>query len=391
MQDLIEYCTTARQIQILKAVDEHGSQNAAAKALNIGQKQVWETIKLMKDRAALRGYAPEHDMTHTTPEGMHVHGVSTLYKSTGEVGIQWVKTSVDKQKQEAVARQVVDALKEDLPKYRPVKKPKFKKYAKELANLFVITDYHLGMLAWPEETGDGAWDLERAEQLLLDWFQTAINLSPDAEVAVFAQLGDFMHWDGFDPLTPASGNLLDADTRWQKLVRTSIRVQRQVIKMLLEAFPKVHVIQADANHDPASGAWMREWMASVYEDEPRITIDNSADSYYCYEHGDVSLFFHHGHKRKPENIDDVFAAKFREVFGRTKHSYAHMGHYHNDKVLETNLMMVEQHRTLAAADAYAAKGGWMSGRDAKVITYHERFGRVSQLVISPELVDAITT
>jgi hypothetical protein len=157
--------------------------------------------------------------------------------------------------------------------------------------------------------------------------------------------------------------------------------------MLLEKYPKVHLIMADANHDPAAGAWMREWLAAVYEDEPRITVDNSADSYYCVEHGEVSLFFHHGHKRKPENIDDVFAAKFREVFGRTRHSFAHMGHMHHDKVLETNLMVVEQHRTLAAADAYAAKGGWITGRDAKVVTYHKRHGRVSQLVISPEMVD----
>ena len=33
-------------------------------------------------------------------------------------------------------------------------------------------------------------------------------------------------------------------------------------------------------------------------------------------------------------------------------------------------MKVERHETLAAPDAYAANGGWLSGRSAKVITYH---------------------
>jgi hypothetical protein len=49
-------------------------------------------------------------------------------------------------------------------------------------------------------------------------------------------------------------------------------------------------------------------------------------------------------------------------------------------------MQIEQHRTLAPKDAYASSGGWMSGRDAKVITYHKERGEVSRLTISPEMV-----
>lgn len=49
-------------------------------------------------------------------------------------------------------------------------------------------------------------------------------------------------------------------------------------------------------------------------------------------------------------------------------------------------MIVERHRTLAAPDAYASKGGWVSGRDAKVITYSKRFGEVSRITINPEMV-----
>lgn len=41
-------------------------------------------------------------------------------------------------------------------------------------------------------------------------------------------------------------------------------------------------------------------------------------------------------------------------------------------------MVVEQHRTLAAQDAYAARGGWLSGRDAQVIVYHRNFGEVGR-------------
>ena len=79
-------------------------------------------------------------------------------------------------------------------------------------------------------------------------------------------------------------------------------------------------------------------------------------------------------------------AKFRDVFGRTVNSYAHMGHLHHERELETNLMLVEQHRTLASPDAYASRGGWLSGRSAKVITYHNKHGEVGRCCITPEMV-----
>ena len=126
-------------------------------------------------------------------------------------------------------------------------------------------------------------------------------------------------------------------------------------------------------------------------DEPRITVDNSADTYYVYEHGDTSLFFHHGHKRKPDNVHDVFAAKFRDIFGRTKHSYAHMGHMHHQFTKETNLMIVEQHPTMAAADAYASRLGYGAKRSAPVITYSSKFGEVGRLTVTPEMVAKATS
>lgn len=85
------------------------------------------------------------------------------------------------------------------------------------------------------------------------------------------------------------------------------------------------------------------------------------------------------------NVSEVFAGRFREMFGRTKHAYAHLGHLHSIEVKENNLMVVEQHRTLAAPDAYAARGGWLSGRDAKVITYHNEYGEVSRLTINSDM------
>jgi hypothetical protein len=335
---------------------------------------------------ARRGWAPDHGITTPLPLGQKLRGTSTLVdKRTGETVLQWIKSSEDAEEQAEAMQAAIAAMGEKIPREKARKSPAA--CNADLLNCYVLTDYHLGMLAWGEETG-ADWDLGIAEDMLVDWFAAAMAQSPAAEVGVFAQLGDFLHWDGMDAVTPTSKHLLDADTRFQKLVRVAIRAIRRVIGLLLDKHQRVHVLMAEGNHDMASSIWLREWLRAIYENEPRVHVDVSPDPYYCVEHGKTALFFHHGHKKRPAQIDTVFAAKFREVFGRTEHAYAHMGHLHHIDVKETNLMLVEQHRTLAAPDAHASRGGWLSGRDAQVITYSRRFGEVGRVRVSAKMLEA---
>lgn len=327
----------------------------------------------------MRRYEPQKDPITAVPDGMRPYGYSTLIKPEGDGALQWVKVRADEEAQRKKLEAWIAGIKDELPKVKPIPAPKATE--SDLLNLYVVTDYHLGMLAWGEETG-APWDLAIAEQTLIRWFERAIELAPKSEYAVFAQLGDFLHADSLDALTPQNKNLLDVDTRFPKVVRAAIRLVRQVIDMLRAKHRHVEILMCEGNHDPASSVWLREWLGSIYADEKRVSVNTSPDPYYCVEHGLTSLFFHHGHRRKPSNIDDVFVGKFREVFGRTKYSYAHMGHLHHVDQRETSLMVVEQHRTLAAPDAYASRGGWLSGRDAKVIHYSKRFGEVGRTIVS---------
>ena len=315
--------------------------------------------------------------------GHVVKGESALVDADGRVTVKWVKTNIEAAAAQEAMQAVADAFRADLPRAEPVPAPVASNA--DLLNQFTITDVHFGMLAWHEETG-ADYDIGIAEKLLVDWFSAAIDLAPDAHTAVLAQLGDLLHHDGHESVTPAHRNVLDADSRLQKVIRVVIRTVRRVIAMLLEKHQRVHIIMADANHDPASGAWLREMFAAFYDDEPRVTVDATASTYYCFEWGETSLFYHHGHRRKVADVDSVFAGKWREVYGRTRFSYAHMGHQHSDELKTTNLMKVEQHETLAAPDAYAANGGWLSGRSAKVITYSKRRGEVFRSTLSAEMV-----
>ena len=369
--------------EVIAALREHGdSVRATAKALGLNRSSLQGRIKTL----AKKGYSPAHQMTHTVPDGFAVKGVSTLYREDGTIAAQWVKSTADAERLKQLLDAAFAGMADDLP--RVAKRAAPKQCNADLLTCYVMTDFHLGMLAWGEETRDEPWDLDIAEKMLVQWFAAAIKQSPDSETAVLAQLGDFVHFDGLDAVTPEHRNLLDADTRFQKVVRAAIRVLRRVIDMLLVKHKTVRVLMAEGNHDTASSVWLREWFRAIYESNPRVIVDTSPDPYYCIEHGKTSLFFHHGHKRNTGNVADVFAAKFRDVFGRTTHSYAHMGHRHHVEVKETNLMIVEQHRTLASKDAYASRGGWMSGRDAKAITYSAKYGEVARATISPDMARA---
>lgn len=379
LEGLDEFCTV-RQLEILNTVRGEKSARAAAQKLKINPRSIFTALGLIRKKAAVKGWSPAHDMRHTVPDGYIVKGVSTHYNKDGKPTNQWVKSALDLERLAELQKATLAAMQDEIPRLAAIPAP-ITKTNNSLCNCYVITDYHLSMLSHREETG-ADWDVKIAEKMLVDWFAQAIAQSPDSETAVFAQLSDFLHADGLEPLTPASKNVLDVDSRFYKVVRTAIRVLRQVIAMLLAKHQTLHIVMADANHDPVSQVWLREWFAVLYENEPRVTVDRSPSPYNAYEFGKVALFFHHGHKRKVTNVSEVFAAQFREMFGRTKFAYAHMGHLHSTDVKENNLMIVEQHRTLAAPDAYAARAGWLSGREAKVISYHREYGEVSRLTVN---------
>jgi hypothetical protein len=387
------------------AYNEHGTQRAAAKALGIAQSGLCESLKraaeigLMGPKATLPGYAikslteapngtymrqtKEAGAPYTATDGLTIKGKTTLVNAEGRIITQHIMERADAEAQRIAMDAVVASMAEGLPRVTMMLPPA--SVQSELLNQYTITDSHFGMLAHREETG-ADYDLKLAEQLLLDWFAAAIAGAPQAHTAVLAQLGDLLHHDSLESVTPAHRHVLDADSRLHKVIRVVIRTLRRVIDMLLQKHQHVHVVMASGNHDPASSVWVRELLAAIYENEPRVTVDCSPMLYYAYEWGKTALFMHHGHKRNVNNVDATLAGIFRELYGRSKYAYAHIGHLHSDEGKKSGLMYVERHETLAAPDAYAAGGGWLSGRSAKVITYHKQYGEVGRSTLRPEMV-----
>lgn len=370
------------QDRCIDAVNEHGSLTKAAKALGVNLNAVQDAIKRVQKNAIARGYAPSHDMTRPVPDGFIARGVSTYYNKDGKPTGQWVKASLDEQKRMQALREAVAAMAEDLPRVSPVAAPAH--CLEHLATVYTLTDSHVGMLSWRKETG-ADWDLEIAEETLTGCFAAMIAASPSARTGIVNQLGDFLHSDGLMPVTPTSGHILDQDGRFSKVVQVAVRVLRRIIAMALEKHERVIVLLAEGNHDMASSVWLRVMFKALFENEPRVEVIDSELPYYCMRHGKTMLGFHHGHMKKNDQLPLLFAAQFHEVWGATTKRYVHVGHRHHVEEKEHAGITVVQHPTLAARDAYAARGGWFADRQVTSITYHAEFGQVARHTVTPEM------
>ena len=230
-ETLYQYCTV-RQLEVLEAINKHKSIRAAARSLGIHKSQACQAVALVKKKAALQGYSPEHHLTHEVAPGQKLRGASTLYRrGEPEPVLQWVKTSTDDAARNIIIKASVAALMDDVPRAEATAYPL--NTAEGLCNVITLTDVHVGAYAWAKETG-ADWDLTIAERDVTGAVRHLLAACPLAGTCVIAQLGDFLHQDGLAAVTPTSGHQLDSDSRFSKVVHVAIRILRTTIDMALQ-------------------------------------------------------------------------------------------------------------------------------------------------------------
>lgn len=378
------YATGQRQIDYIDAINKHGSAGKAATALGLDATNICSAIRALKARAAKEGYAPGHFEAGVAP-GFAMGKVTVQRGADGSVERTWERQSPDEERRRQLIESAFNAAAEDLPRLKPIKPPSSSLGA--LANLFTITDFHLGMAAWSRE-GGADWNLQIAERTLLAAFEHMVGNAPPAAKAIINIQGDFLHTDGPEPVTPMHGHVLDASGRYAEMVDAAIRVLRRVCDLALYRHAEVEVVFVEGNHDLRGSMWLRKMFAALYEREKRLTVNDSELPFYVIQHGKVMLAIHHGHQVKNDQLPLLFAAQFPAVWGATTKRYAHCGHRHHAEEKEHSGMTVVQHPTLAARDAYAARGGWIAERAATCITYHAEFGQVARTFVTPEMLAA---
>jgi hypothetical protein len=312
-----------------------------------------------------------------------VQGRSTLYDNDGKPVLEWVKTGRAAGSREVLFQTFLDSLKEEIPKAPAVRRPK--NGDTNLMSLYPVGDHHFGMLAWGEETGGADYDLTTARALLSNAIDKLVEQSCSSENAAILILGDFLHYDSFIPVTPTNKNILDADNRFPKMVRTAVTALRELIEKVLRRHKKVHLIIEIGNHDLAGAIWMMEAFSMMYEDEPRLIVDKTPRPFHCFTFGQNMVGTHHGHAVKMAKLPLLFATDWAEEWGATKYRTIHTGHVHHDHILELEGCIVESHGILAPNDAFSAGRGYRSRQSMKSICLHKQYGEVSRYTVNPEM------
>ena len=316
------------------------------------------------------------------PDGYMVKGTSTMIDAEGNEKIRWVKTSVDNERLEVLMKQAREAFCSELPKADSVNHSG-NEVNSELMTLYPIFDIHIGMMAHRHESGEN-YDTNTAEKLMGSYFDHAISVSPASEKAVILVGGDFLHSDGLEAVTPASGHCLDQDSRYAKLVYVAIRSIRGAVEKMLKKHKNVEIQIIEGNHDQSGMIWLRAAMAAFYESESRVLVDTSPAIMHKTRFGSTLLGYTHGHTmKKAEGRLAAMATDYRKDFGECEFVYCHSGHFHHATVTECTLGIDEVHPALASKDAYAARGGWRSYRQAAAIVYHKNFGEVGRHIYRP--------
>ena len=384
IDDQLYDLATDRQKEYIDAIRQHGSANAASRALGLSRDIVARAIRTLTKRAARLGYAPGHFENGTAP-GYLMGKVTVQRASDGSVERTWERQSPEQSGIIDALEIAVEAMMEKIEPVSPVDAPIA--LNDNLLTLYTFTDYHVGMLAWHREGGED-WDLGIAERTGSQAMRALVDGSPPSAHAIVNIQGDFLHWDGLTAITPMHGHVLDGDGRFGKVVDVAIRLIRHLVAQALHKHQEVTLLICEGNHDLASSLWLRKLFGALYENEPRVTVHNSELPYYAIRWGSVMLGFHHGHLRKNGDLPNLFAAQFREMWGQCRKVAIHTGHRHHREIKEHPGAEVIQHPTIAARDAYAARGGWWSERRITAIVYHREHGEVATATVTPEMLEA---
>lgn len=319
--------------------------------------------------------------TDVIPSGHFESGRSTLKRGApgSDTVLVWHKTSVSKEQHFEAIRQAL----EDLPKpwrgqSEPVEQTELP--AERLMNVVMMGDPHLGLMTWRKETGTDH-DLATGERDLVNAVHHLVDQLPAAELGVVCSLGDLVHIDN-ESNTTTRGTKQDADSRWFKVMQTTLRAKRCAIDDMKRKHNRVLGRIIRGNHDWHSSAMIAMGLAQYYENDPRVEIEVSPDPFSWLEFGKNLLGFTHTDEcRKPEDLAAVMAIDQAEAWGRTIYRYMMGGHEHHAFAKETRGVLFERFPTLAPKCSWAHRKGYRALQSMCADTYHYDWGRIARRTV----------
>jgi hypothetical protein len=382
------------------AFKQYGSKGAAARALNLPMNTYRRHIEIAAQRGMLLDVAPampgfrisrvnqgpngksieqkpEHGPEFEMPAGHVLKGVSALVDGDGREIVKWYKTKEGVFDATQLAAWLKDTFK-DIKPARPTKAPKRPNTA-DIMSLVPCADWHIGMFAWGKEVGQ-RWDLKIAERTIGNAVEDVIIRSKPAREAIILGGGDLMHADNKENQTAKSGNALEVDGRWPKVLQAAERLAVRTVDAALARHDHVTVRILPGNHDEHSAVAVAHFLLAYYRNEPRVTVDIDPSLFFWFRFGKVFIGATHGHTVKIGRMPAIMAHRRAKDWGASRFRYIHGFHLHHSAktATEGEGVITEIHQAPIPQDAWHFGSGFLSGRSIAAITYHRNFGEIGR-------------
>ena len=371
--------------QVIAAFAASRNKSEVARQLGLNPKTVYNYVK----EAEETGNAPWLTPAAISP-AMNLAKTTVQYDADGNPIQEWRRLIPQAADMEAF----VDALCERVKGKAKIGKKRATKTDKDdvLAEM-AFYDTHIGMYATKDETNDSDYDCEIAGDRMITTAEALAGRfqKPGRIVVTFG--GDIMHSDSRNNQTEKSGNVLDVDSRFHRVVDYAVKACYDVVQIAAKVAPRVDVVVVEGNHDWHSCVWLSKVLRAFYAQCPNVNIIDQPSNRKHLVFGDNLLAWCHGDGVAFNQWQSIIAAEFPQQWGSTKHRHLKMGHVHHKKknsptrVItqtangweEQRGLLVEHLPALCSSDAWHAEKGFLGSiRAASGFEYHKSLGLITR-------------
>lgn len=363
---------TAQQQEARDAVEQHGSQRAAARALGIDAK----SLRSRLERAARWEEAPQGQREAILHSGLDIGIAKAGWRKVKNAdgtsdSVYWRSPDNDESEPEDLAERIADKMN----KIRPA--PAIKRPAQtssKFRNFLPLFDVHLSM-----KIGD--YGTAAAVDRLRQGSADLIARMPATECLIVVNGGDFTHQNDNSNLTPQSKHPLPVDTDYCDTTDAAVEVTAGIIDEGLTRNDTVLYKPLRGNHDPVTALILRAALKQRYRNNERVIIDTDGIDFFVHEWAGNFIAAHHGDiRKKPADLVLGFANKYAQAWGRTVYRDLYTGHLHHLKVLDETGMSLNQVRAVCPADRHSIENLYQSHSEMIGVIYREGGGVYDRMI-----------
>jgi len=244
-----------------------------------------------------------------------------------------------------------------------------------------LYDVHFGKLAWGKECGED-YDLDIAVRTYRNAVVDLLDMNAHLRVdKIMLPVGhDFLHVDNIQNQT-TSGTQVDADSRYQKILKTGLEAVSWAVDKLADVAP-VEILHVPGNHDHAASYALALAIDAEFRNDRTVIVDTSPAPHKARRFGSCLLGYTHGQKLKPADMVRWLSTEHASDWGQTTCREIKTGHLHmasgtsfKGDYDDVGGVIVRRLASLAPADAFhVARMYTSSRRAAEAFVYGESAG-----------------